>query len=204
MWSAARGAKCAGRLRGPPLAGQHLRPWASTAGCVGSVPRQGTETPHTMWLGQKVKQKKLCKENKLLSLLNYCVKIFDIKSARVPGAAQDMTAMCKCSKENKMTRAQSGTAPTKKTQQAQAAGLKGRKPPSHKCPSPELETKPLAKRSRASEANPSPGQGCGIQGHSGRTAPPPKASPSCHRAGDAVGWAGHRRVCHGAGGSRSC
>lgn len=93
---------------------------------MASVPHQGTETPHTMWPGQKVKQKKLCKENKLSSLLNYCVKIFDIKSAMVPGAAQDMTATRKCSRENKTTLAQSGAAPAEKNQQAQALGLKGK------------------------------------------------------------------------------
>ena len=43
-WSAARGAKCGGRLGATPLAGQQLRPRASTAGRVGSLPGQGTET----------------------------------------------------------------------------------------------------------------------------------------------------------------
>ena len=60
-WSVAPGAKWGGRLGGTPPAGQQLRPWASTAGHVGSVPGQGTETPHAMWPGQKVKKENLCK-----------------------------------------------------------------------------------------------------------------------------------------------
>ena len=37
---------------------QWLKLRASTAGGTGSIPDQGTKIPHTMWCGQKEKEKK--------------------------------------------------------------------------------------------------------------------------------------------------
>lgn len=128
--------------------------------------------------------------------------MFDIKSAMVPGVARDTTATCKCSRENKRRGHRQVPLPRGEPTST-GAGAEGEENRLHTSAGvQQLETKPLAKRGRASETDPSPGQGCGVQGHSGLTAPPAKASPSYHSAGDAVGWAEHRCVCHGTGGNK--